>query len=430
MTGSYARAILLFAFTAVLAACREPTEPSHTRAQGAALTEAAIEGDGNVLTIDHQVPHVSTVPANAGELVHLFLRERVRHGPNSGTPREAVLMIHGRSVPVLAVMALSYRDYDWATWLARSGGFDVFMLDFQGSGRSRHRMMDDPCNVPAAQQQRLIPNPLSTACPPSYPFTLNTAGSDLDELDTVIEYIRTLRGVDKVHLIGLSAGSFRIGAYGAAHPEKVASLLFYAPIFNAGVFPPPPPIPPTNPPSPLPRPGTPMTVETRADAFAGWDFEVGLTLGSGRCDDPLEPGIKDVVWAAIMENDELGRTWGPPPAGAPAGSPPEGLMRVRQLVQWGWNPEVASRLTLPTAIVWGEFDRGQGGRQDVAELYRLINNENKLRFTVQCGGHFLLWEKPRWILHQISKEWIKHGRVGGFEQGEFLVDTQGSLTPL
>jgi pimeloyl-ACP methyl ester carboxylesterase len=388
------------------------------------LEAGAAEGESsaNVVTIDHRVPHVSTVPANQGELIHLFVRERVRSDPSDGKPREAVLMIHGRSVPVLAAAELRHRDYDWAYWLARSSGFDVFMLDFQGSGRSPRPRMDDPCNAPLAQQNALlIPNPLSATCSPSYDFTLNTAGSDLDELDRVVDYIRDLRGVDKVHLIGWSAGSFRIGAYGVQHSDKVASLLFFAPIFNAGIEP-GFPVPPTNPPSPLPRPGTPMTLDTRAVVNAGWDAEV-------KCVDQREPGIQDVVWAAIMENDELGRTWGPPPAGAPAGSPPEGVMRVRQLVQWGWNAEVASQLDVPTLIIRGEFDTGLGGRQHLAELYRLIRTDNKLRFTVQCAGHFMQWESQRVILHQISKEWIKHGRVGGFERGEFFVDTAGNLIP-
>ena len=173
-----------------------------------------------------------------------------------------------------------------------------------------------------------------------------------------------------------------------------------------------------------------MTVETRATFVSGWNADATRALESGRCDDPREPGIQDIAWAAIMENDELGRTWGPPPAGAPEGSPPEGLMRVRQVVQWGWNPEVASQLEVPTLIIWGEFDRPANARQDVAELYDLVRNENKLRFTVQCGGHTMQWDRQRGIVHQFSKEWIKHGRVGGFEQGEFFVDSEGNLSPM
>jgi pimeloyl-ACP methyl ester carboxylesterase len=408
-------ATLLAAVTVAffLAACRDTSEPTSSRA--ASVTAQSTE-TANVLTIDHAVPHTSTVAANAGEQVGLFVRERVRSDVVD-RPREAVLMIHGRSTPVLVAAELQHENYDWALWLARSGGFDVFMLDFQGSGRSPRPKMDDPCNVPTAQQGILIPNPLSTTCPHSYPFTLNTSASDLDEMDSVIEYIRNLRGVDKVHLIGWSAGAFRIGPYAVQHPDKVASLFFFAPIFNTAFRGPPPISDPT-----------PMTLNRRADVFAGdgrvlgWDVEV-------KCEDQRAAGIEDVVWAAILENDELGRTWGPPPAGAPPGSPPEGVMRVRQSVNQlnVWNATVAAQITIPTLIIRGEFDTGQGGLQQVAELYDLIQNDNKLRFTVQCAGHFMQWETQRVILHQISKEWIKHGRVGGFHRGEFVVDTQGNL---
>jgi pimeloyl-ACP methyl ester carboxylesterase len=173
-----------------------------------------------------------------------------------------------------------------------------------------------------------------------------------------------------------------------------------------------------------------MAIGTRADLFAGdgkllgWDVEQ-------KCENQREPGIQDVVWAAIMENDELGRTWGSPPAGAPEGSAPEGLMRARQSVNAirVWNAEVAAKITAPTLILRGEHDTGQGGLQHVAQLYDLIQNENKLRFTVQCAGHFLPWENQRHVLHEISKQWFKHLRVSDFSSGEFFVDIAGNVIP-
>jgi hypothetical protein len=92
-----------------------------------------------------------------------------------------------------------------------------------------------------------------------------------------------------------------------------------------------------------------------------------------------------------------------------------------------WNAAVAVHITVPTAIVRGELDTGQGGLQHVAELYSLVQNDNKLRFTVQCGGHYMQWEMQRRVLHQISKEWFKHQRVGGFTKGEYYVDTDGNI---
>src|SRR5687767_12891904 len=84
----------LAAWSAVflLAACQDPATPT---AVGNPSVASQQDETANVITIDHGVPHVSTVPANAGEVVNLFLRERVR-ADISDRPREAVLMIHGR----------------------------------------------------------------------------------------------------------------------------------------------------------------------------------------------------------------------------------------------------------------------------------------------------------------------------------------------
>jgi pimeloyl-ACP methyl ester carboxylesterase len=359
-------------------------------AQGLAESQMAL-----VTTIDHEVPHISTVPANVGDAVRLFVRERMGQGAN----REAVLMIHGRTVPVLPGMDLRIDHYDWALWLAQAGGFDVFMMDFQGSGRSPRPTMDDPCNVSPSQQALLIPNPLAQTCPPSWPGPLNTGQSDLDELDTVVEYIRKLRGVDQVHLVAWSQGSFRIGPYADQHPGKVASLVFLAPIFNRSFQP-----------GNQPRPQSSMFLRTRALWQQPWDLEL-------KCERQREPGMEDAVWASIMENDELGSTWGPP----------EGVMRIREVTLLAWNLAMAQRLDIPTLIIQGEFDTGQGGRQDLADLYNALPTANKLRFRVQCAGHNMPWETQRRVLHHISKEWIKHRSVSGFEQGEFFVDVEGNL---
>ncbi|WP_371660210.1 hypothetical protein [Streptomyces sp. NBC_00280] len=55
-----------------------------------------------VTPTDHWVEHKSTVPATKDEKVELFVRERDGTPPGSPTNRKAVLMLHGRSVPVLA----------------------------------------------------------------------------------------------------------------------------------------------------------------------------------------------------------------------------------------------------------------------------------------------------------------------------------------
>ena len=416
------RHLLLPVSLAVLsAACHEPVEPMP--APSASMQEASLsEGDdaANVVTIDHAVPHVSTVPANAGELVQLAVRERVRGGIAGPRGRKAVLMIHGLSVPVLPGMELRYPNYDWALWLARSGDFDVFMLDFQGSGRSPRPRMDDPCNAPPVQQALVPQNP---ACLPSYPFQLTTARSDWDEINTVVDYIRASRGVEKVALVAWSHGAARVGPFAVQHPEKVESLLLYAPFYNpaapagragtgADGF--GPPInPATGLPFVLPQPGTPMTLTTRSTVMGDWNREIG-------CTGQVEDGVQNVVWSAIMANDPIGSTW----------ASPTGVMRVRTFFLWGWNAATVARITVPTLIVHGEFDQRVPATQSL--LYDHLTgvpNDNRLLFEVACAGHHLVWEEQRTVLHQISKQWLKHLAVEGHSTGKFHVDADGVVHP-
>ena len=403
-------AVLTIGFLGI-AGCGDRSDPARVGAPNFAADDNA----GQVVTIDHQVPHTSTVPANSGELAYLFVRERF---PSNGDARNVVLMIHGASVPVLPGSDLSSHGYDWALWLAQSGGFDVFMLDFQGSGLSSRPQMDDPCNVPSSQQSILIPNPLSATCPASYPFQLINSRSDWDELDAVVDYIRALRGVDKVALVSWSQGAFRVGPYAVQHPDKVESLLLYAPIYNpegrAGTGP-----DGFDPPVSLPQPGTPMTLRTR-QAFLnganGWNPEI-------KCDGQVEDGIQDVVWNAIMDNDAIGRSWGPP----------EGVMRVRSPFLWGWNSATASRLSVPVLIIAGKLDlvveQFPKFPNSYFNLYETIPHSRKLLIRVDCAGHYMVWEGQRRVLHHISKEWLKHLAVNEQTTGIFSVDTEGEIHP-
>src|SRR5207247_1431229 len=83
-------------------------------------------GDKHILAVRHAVPHISTVPANAGEQVELFAWERVGARNAEKFEREAptgkvVLFVHGGSVPSVPGFDLDYKDYSWMESLARAG---------------------------------------------------------------------------------------------------------------------------------------------------------------------------------------------------------------------------------------------------------------------------------------------------------------------
>ncbi|HET9868407.1 MAG TPA: alpha/beta fold hydrolase, partial [Nitrospira sp.] len=260
-------------------------------------------GDGDdleILAVEHWVPHVSSVPANQGEAVELFVRERLKASDKDKfqtNPPEGkvVLFVHGGSTPSVPAFDLDYEDYSWMKYLAKAG-FDVFSMDRQGYGRSPRPKMDDPCNTNPAQQHLLIPFPLPAPCPVIYPFRLSSSHSDWDELNTVVHYIRELRGVDKITIAGWSAAGPLGGGWVVNNQDKVDKLVFLAANYVR-----------TSPnvrPAVFPVPGFPMTLRTK-DEFLNseWGPEIS-------CEDQVDPAVQNFAWETIMDFDSLGSTWG------------------------------------------------------------------------------------------------------------------------
>ncbi|KUN88653.1 alpha/beta hydrolase [Streptomyces griseoruber] len=400
-----------------------------------------------VLT-EHKVPHVSTIPANLDEAVQLPVREY--DGTNGNNPRKPVLMLHGRSVPALPGFDLppvpggSPTRYSWAQELA-GAGFDVFIMDLQGSGRSPRPRMDDACNAnPAQQELLLVPNPLPASCPPPYPHQLGNSESEEAELRAVVKYIRALPGRDKpVRFVGWSAGALVMGPYTLKHPEDVESLFLLAPVF------PPKGRWSEKPDDPFGRPPGAQTLPVSAPpSMFGFPMHVagktGVKASLSSTPALWEPGIEDHVWDACMQNDPVGSKWGPEEAPGDY----EGVLRYRNTYWWGWNNQTAPYKNpagtyvlgdrVPVAIVYGELDRTANSpatfpdilRFSVPDLYKAVGGPRKLMFCLEGAGHSLVWETTAKIVHQISRQWFRNGKVYGLETGSFFRDLGGELSPL
>ncbi|WP_395372623.1 alpha/beta fold hydrolase [Streptomyces tubercidicus] len=380
---------------------------------------------------DHAVPHVSTVPANLHEHVGLFVREYNGTRPHHDT--EPVLMLHGRSAPALAGFDLQYGDFSWAQELAQAG-YDVFVMDLQGSGRSPRPEMDNPCNAdPAKQQSALVPNPLAEVCPPAYPHQLGNSQSEWDELDAVVDFIRALRNVPDIAFVGWSAASFVMGPYTLQHSSKVSSLFLLAPIFPphgraskpSTRFGSPDPLPVS---TPVRQFGFPMNLTTKAEFAHSWDVEV-------QCPDQQGDGMVDVVWTAIMDNDAIGKAWGPVQSGVS-----EGISRVRNSYWWGWNNTTVPfdgilGTLVPVCLVYGEFDTQAMHPSpipltdfSVPALYAAVPGADKLMIKVACAGHSMPWESRAKDLHHMTRDWLKHTAVAGHKSGSYALDTDGNYT--
>ncbi len=360
----------------------------------------------NIQTTDYLVPHISTVPANAGKRVELFVREKVNKKGRGARP--VVLMIGGATGSVVPVFDLQFENYSWMDHLA-AAGFDVFAMDLTGYGLSPRPMMDDPCNYSTAEQQQyLIPKQLAKPCAPSYPFQLTTIQSDWDDIDRVVDYLRRVRNVEKVSLVGYSRGGARAGGYTAKHPGKVDKLFLLAPGRYLRLS-------PTDAPNPLPRPGVPGTLIGAADLHDLWTTQV-------KCQSQVTPRIRQAITESALEFDPVGSSWGA--AGvrrAPVWNSPEGFL------YWGWNATLAGQVRVPTLIIRGDSD----SQVPISDLRDLLGDlrgaPQKVFIEVKCASHYLFWESQHMILLNASVEWLMDGTYEGRFNGNFSVDTGGNV---
>jgi len=199
---------------------------------GALAQHSEDEDSQALLTIDHYVQQRSLVPSIEGQYTQLYVRERVRPATimRSGSLEDRVaLFVHGGSTPSEVAFDVPYEDYSWMAYLA-AAGFDVFAVDMTGYGRStRPHFMNDPCNLSEDEQRELGVGIALAPCEPSYRHPMTTFGSDWNDIDRVVDYIRQLRQGEKVSLLGWSRGGQRAGGYAAQNPGKVDKLVLLAP---------------------------------------------------------------------------------------------------------------------------------------------------------------------------------------------------------
>ncbi len=358
------------------------------------MAASAASGDdgSRLVSVDHHVRVKSTAPAFSGQDAQIYVREVVlvgtalRGGPAAD---RVVLFVHGAGTPAEVAFDVPYKDYSWMAFLAKAG-FDVFSMDTTGYGRStRPPVMNDPCNFSKEQQAQFVPHVIPAPCAPSHPTPITTMGSDWHDIGAVVDYLRALRRVDRVSLVGWSQGGPRAGGYAARNPAKVARLVVLAPAYNRGS--------PSEAPHPLPSGNGPMTAQSRTDFAANWDRQVG-------CPEQYEPAVSDVVWSEMLASDPVGATWA------------AGVRRAPGVPTWGFNQATVARMQTPFLMIAGAHDK-QVVPERVRELYADLGSQQKVFIDLACSSHNAMWEKNHLLLFQASLEWLKDGKVNGMPDG-------------
>jgi len=353
-----------------------------------AAQPSAAEDSQTILTVDHFVANESVVPAMAGQTVQLYVRERVKPATVlRGMPRDdrVVLFVHGAGTPAEVAFDVPYSDYSWMAYLA-AADFDVFAMDMTGYGRStRPSVMQETCNLSAEQQTALG----RASCKATHPSQLTTIASDWDDIDAVIAYIREIRDVPSVSLIGWSLGGPRAAGYASRNPDKVAKLVLLAPAYNREFG--------QQPPTPNPAAGAAFNAQSQAEFMANWDRQLG-------CANQYEPAVADAVWGAMLQSDPVGAAWGP------------GVRRAPNTTVWGFGKAAVERMQTPTLMVAAIHDK-QVQPERVRDYFADLGAEQKVLLDLGCSSHAAMWETNHLLLFRASLEWLTTGTVQGMQQG-------------
>ncbi len=356
--------------------------------QAANAQRSAGEDSQRLLSVDHYVANRSIVPTLNGQTTAIYVRERVKPATLlRGAPADdrVVLFVHGAGTPAEVAFDVPYGDYSWMAYLAEAG-FDVFSMDMTGYGRStRPTVMNDSCDLSPEQQSALGRKP----CAASHTAQLTTIASDWDDLDAVVEYVRALRGVARVSLVGWSLGGPRAGGYASRNPAKVAKLVLLAPAYNRAAG--------QQPPATNPAAGVAFNVQSHADFTANWNRQVG-------CPNQYEQAAADAVWGAMLASDPVGATWG------------QGVRRAPNTTVWGFGKAAVENMKTPTLMVAGAHDR-QVAPDRVREYFADLGAQDKVFVDLACSSHNAMWETNHLLLFRASLEWLTAGTVEGMKQG-------------
>jgi pimeloyl-ACP methyl ester carboxylesterase len=340
--------------------------------------------------VDHYVPVMSTAPSMTGESALLYVRERLPGGPltsNAGSG-QVVLFVHGAGTPAAVAFDVPYPGYSWMQYLAQHG-FAVHAMDLTGYGRStRPHVMNDRCNLSPEQQQELF----GDSCSPSYAQAATTMASDWQDIDAVVDFLRTRHAVDKIHLVAWSQGGPRAAGYATQHPTKVGNIVLLAPAYNRN-------LPATA--SEAAIAGAAMTKQSRADFDAGWARQTA-------CENQFEPAVADAVWQDMLASDPVGATWG------------EGVRRAPRVPTFGWTTREVAATTLPVLTVIGQLD-SQVIPARAREFHADLGSTRKVLLEMPCASHNAMWEKDAAQLFEATRQWLLEATWQGSSRGEYVL---------
>jgi pimeloyl-ACP methyl ester carboxylesterase len=337
----------------------------------AALCALAIIGGTTNAALAQSTPKIVmdefTVPAKDDPSIKIYVRNKHPDGMAQFAPDRTVIFVHGATYPAETAFDLKLDGQSWMDFIA-SRGFDVYLLDVRGYGRStRPKEMDQAADA----------NP---------PFA-DTAAARRD-VDAVVDHVRQRRGLSKVTLLGWSWGTGIMGSYTAENADKVERLVLYAPQWIRTT------------PSLVRAEGKLGAYRTVKREAAKERWMTGVP--EAKKADLIPAGWFDAWADATFASDPVGAAQNPPVLRAPNGVVKDGLE------YWSAGKPLydAAKITVPTMLVLGEWDQDTPPYMAQTLFPLLTNAPAKKLVMLGEGTHTIIMEKNRIQLFNAVQQFL------------------------
>ncbi len=277
--------------------------------------------------------------------VKLFLWEKHVGAPRA--PKGTILFVHGSSMASQPTFDLHVEGRPFSSamdWFAVQG-FDTWCVDMEGYGRSDK---DRDSN-----------------------FDISNGA---DDLAAACDYICAARGIDKVHMYGISSGALRAGLFAQRNPDRVARLVLDAMVWTGAG-------------SPTLENRRKKLPEFKAQNRRPIDLDFVRSIFSRDHPGCAEDSVVEAFAAAICALDDS----------IPNGTYVDMCENLPVV-----DPE---KLTMPTLIMRGQWD-GIASMDDLLDFFRLLPNPDK-QFKVMAGiSHASFQQKNYLMAYEILHDFL------------------------
>jgi len=303
--------------------------------------------------------------------IQLYVRNKRLSTLNSFTPDNVLLFVHGATYPAETGFDLQLDGLSWMDVLARQG-FDVYMVDIRGYGKStRPPEMDQP----ASANRPIVDSEVAAR-----------------DYASAADWVRTRRNVPRLNVMGHSWGTVITARYATQHSDNISRLVLFAPVW-------------------LRQAGASLT-DTGGEL--GAYRMVTLEAARKRKDTGLRPGVKPQpdawfdVWAkATFESDPVGAQGNPPYVRAPNGVVQEG----RQYWNAGKAVYDPALIRVPTLLILAEWDADTPPYMAQTLHPLLVNAHPRKLVVLSRGTHGIMNETERFALFDEVHRFLSDGRA-------------------